>query len=224
MQMASAITTWPNMARNRSRYGHHATIARMSRNILAVYSRATAEEMAAGHGWYPTAQRGCVIWSDKYSVNALTIGAVIAALSPQCEWQSNLQAALALVSGLPVPRVGQSRPLQANVRKATAILLDRALSPDAYFIEGWKVKSFSRNLQGDTFAVTVDTHAGQIALNDVTATPRLGGLSAYACFAQAYRKAAAIASIEPSAMQAVTWLTWKRLYPAGRKRAMRRVN
>lgn len=195
----------------------------MSRNILAVYSRATAEETARGNAWYPTAARGCEVWSQAHGIDARTVASVIAALSPQCEWTMNLRHALNMLSGDNLPIAGPSQPLQANVRKARAILLDGALSPDAYFIEGFKVKAFARNLQGDANAVTVDTHAGQIALADVTATPSLSHLSTYGPFADAYRKAARVAGVAPSAMQAITWLTWKRLYAPGIKRAMRRI-
>lgn len=195
----------------------------MSRNILAVYSRATAEETARGNAWYPTAARGCEVWSQAHGIDARTVASVIAALSPQCEWTMNLRHALNMLSGDNLPIAGPSQPLQANVRKARAILADRALSPDAYFIEGFKVKAFARNLQGDLQAVTVDTHAGQIALNDVSATPRLDHLSTYAPFADAYRKAARLLNMPPSAVQAVSWLVWKRLYAPGVKRAIRRI-
>jgi hypothetical protein len=209
------------MAR-RNRYAHPATIARMVRNIRAVYARATADEQTAGRAWYRVASHGCNVWAVEFNVHSYTVASVIAALSPQVEWQSNLRHALNLISGARATVLGASRPLQANVRKAERILSDGAYLPDAYFIEGHKVRNFARNLQGNTKAVTVDTHASQIALGTPETDARIGLLSAYACFVKAYQRAAELEGIEPCEIQAITWLTWKRLYPAGRKRAIRR--
>lgn len=206
----------------RTRYAHPSTLARLTRNILAVYAHATPAERIAGAGWYPTAEHGCRVWAEAYGVHPFTVASVIAALSPQCEWTSNLRAALNMVSGANGPHVGQSRPLQANVTKARRILADNALSPDAYMREGHKVRAFARNLQGDANAVTIDTHALQIALGSPVASARVDKRSAYDCFTRAYTRAALSAGIAPSAMQAITWLTWKRLYPSGVKRAMLR--
>lgn len=195
----------------------------MVRNIRAILARATAEEVSTGVGWYPTARHGCDVWSAKYHVDARTIASVIAALSPQCEWMQNLRAALNLVSGEYVPFTGPSRPLGANVAKARAILRDGALLPDAYFKEGYKVRSFARNLQGDYSAVTVDTHAAQIALGDPIAKIRsLEHAKPYAAVGRAYLHAASLESIEPAEIQAITWLAWKRIYSPGRKRTMLR--
>jgi hypothetical protein len=82
------------------------------------------------------------------------------------------------------------------------------------------VNAFARNLQGDGSAVTVDTHATQAALNDVTVTI---GLTAarYAVFADAYRAAAMHAGLRPCDFQAVVWHIWKRKYPRGLKNKLR---
>ena len=194
----------------------------MRRNILRVLRQSTSEEVSAGVGWYPTAARGCVIWGEQYGVDARTVASVIAALSPQVEWQSNLRHALNMVANDALAIVsGASRPLQANVRKANAILADGALLPDAYFKEAHKVCAFARNLQGDTQTVTVDAHAAQIAMNDPTYIFRFRRAQ-YAAVSRAYQHAARLEGLEPSELQAIVWLTWKRLYRPGHKRALRR--
>jgi hypothetical protein len=193
----------------------------MVRNIRAVYAHATIAERTKGAAWYPTAEHGCKVWSAKYHVDARTVAAVIAALSPQCEWMQNLRAALNIVSGEFIPLTGPSRPLERNRRKAVAIYLEGALSPDDYFKDGWKVKAFARNLSGDTSVVTVDTHALQSALGDPTIRHQgIGRAKPYAAVAAAYIAAAAAEGIEPSTIQAITWLTWKRMYSPGTKRTM----
>lgn len=208
--------------RRTSRYAHPSTVARMVRNIRKVYHQATDAEYGLGAGWYPNAVNGCNVWADRYGYDARTVASVIAALSPQCEWTSSLRAALNMVSGEYAPLTGASRPLQANIRKAERILSDRATLPDDYFVKGWKVRAFARNLQGDYQTVTVDTHAIQIALGSPTAVARVDAPSAYAAFEKAYVRAAALERTAPAKIQAITWITWKRLYSPGRKRAMQR--
>lgn len=108
--------------------------------------------------------------------------------------------------------------LPANVRKAEAILRDRAISIMPYFKSAPKVASFQQNLQGNMEYVTVDTHAAQAALNDPTVRVKLIW-KAYVRFAEAYAANAAEVGISPAAYQAILWVTWKRLHPPAEKRA-----
>ncbi len=198
---------------------HHSAQSRMVRNIRAVLAQSTSEEVSAGIGWYATANRGCVIWGEQYNVDARTVASVIAALSPQVEWQSNLRHALNMVSGDNGPVPGASHPLQANIRKARAILADNAFLPDSYFKSAPKVCAFARNLQGDTRTVTVDTHAAQIAMANPTYVFRFAP-NPFKAVALAYQSAANLEGIEPCEMQAIVWLTWKRLFTPERKRSI----
>jgi hypothetical protein len=102
--------------------------------------------------------------------------------------------------------------LNANLDKARRIRNGRLTDTREVFKSGPKVAAFSRNLAGDYSAVTVDTHATQAALNDVTVTVGLNAPK-YAAFAEAYNRASLVLDVEPATFQAIVWHTWKRLYP-----------
>jgi hypothetical protein len=76
------------------------------------------------------------------------------------------------------------------------------------------VRSFYWNILGHASHVTVDRHAVAIvygrALSDreIKILERCG---AYAYIAASYRAAARSLGLEPSTLQAITWLAWRRL-------------
>ncbi len=193
-------------------------IPELTRNLLHLYRHDTiVADRVSGSAWYPQAHRLMIEWSDTYSLPIATVACVTSALSPQLEWTRNLIIADDLLAGRP-PSVGGV--LQSNLAKARRILSDRATQTLPYFPHGPKVASFACNLAGDLSIVTVDTHAMQAALSDVEADYRLRWRP-YACFAEAYRRAAHAVSLEPAEFQAIIWHTWKRLYPRVSKRQRR---
>lgn len=185
------------------------------RNILRVYARCTAAQRAEGLDWYPSACRTVEAWSVTLGIPRATVACVIAALSPQCSWDANLRAALALLTGQHVPRDGGV--LSANIIKAQTILDHGMASVFPVFKVAPKVAAFSLNLQGCGEPVTVDTHAAAIALEDVTAVMRLTP-QRYAVFAFAYVDAARMVDIRPCDLQATCWLRWRREFSPSAKR------
>lgn len=186
-------------------------------NVLALYRSCSEQDRVLGLTWYTNAI-GCVLTlANRYDVPSETVACVIAACSPQCYWDENLRAAECVLVG----RNDNTRALPSCLRKAEAILRDRATDTVPYFPHGPKVCSFASNLQGYTDTVTVDTHAAQAALHNPTASIRLCWTH-YAVFADCYRNAAMHVGIVPCDFQAIVWHTWKRLFPATHKRALLR--
>lgn len=180
----------------------------MVSNILAVYDKATPVDLAEGEIWYATARDFAIGLAAFTGYPLPAVCGVIAALSPQRSWGENQRAAHALCTGRPV------RGLTRNTEKAKRILagetpLSVFVPPNPKRETGHKVRSFYRNLRGQTSAVTVDRHAACIAgLCEVHALDRKG---AYDDVADAYRAAAAERQVPSSTMQAVTWVTWRAL-------------
>lgn len=186
--------------------------------LLDAYERSTIAERQAGLEWYPRAVHGCKVWAQQFGIEPATVASVIAALSPQCEWTANLRCALTLLQGEPLnPGNGA---LNVNIRKGMRILQDRATLPDAYFDYAPKVCAFARNLQGDSESVTIDAHAAQAALEDVTHNFN-GRAGVYEVFADVYRSAAHTLGLRPCDFQAIVWHVWKREHPPAKKRAAR---
>jgi hypothetical protein len=196
---------------------HAKNVARYKRNLRKVYARATDADKKEGLAWYPTAQGGCETWARGFGLDARTVACVIAAISPQCDWTSNLRIAFELISGQTTVTGGA---LRANVYKARAILANRATEVTNYFKVAPKVTAFSQNLSGVRRAVTVDAHAAQAATNNLnvnTVRP-----AAYIVFAECYRAVADELGIDPRDFQAIVWCAWKRRYSPERKRAIKR--
>lgn len=189
----------------------------LTANLLRLYAAATPRDIAQGMAWYPRACGIVHAWSDAYSVPRETVACIIAACSPQCDWRENLRAAHSVIRG----RNDATRALPSCLRKAEAILRDRASDTLPYFPHGPKVLSFAANLQGATDVVTVDTHAAQAALLNPIAIPRLRWIP-YGIFADCYREAAAHVGIAPCDFQATIWHTWRRIFPAPHKRYLLR--
>lgn len=191
----------------------------LTHNILSVYRCATDSEVSDGISWYPRAHAIVTEWADYYSRSIANVACVIAAVSPQIDWDRNLVIAADLLAGNP-PSIGGA--IHSFVRIAEKVRDDRAGQLRDYFKQGCKVQCFAANLAGDYRFPTVDTHAAQIAAGDPAANLRVDTWKRYEPVSSAYIAAAKLAKIEPAELQAITWLTWKRLYPVARKRVIRR--
>jgi hypothetical protein len=188
-------------------------------NIIGVYRQATQDERNRGAQWYPLAHEIVIEWATHFDRSIANVACVIAALSPQVEWSRNLIIADDVLHGN-VPSIGSY--IRSNLVKAERIRDDNATDTADYFLQGCKVRCFAANLAGNYDLVTVDTHAGQIAANNPAANVRVDTWRRYEPVSSAYLAAAKRLRIKPATLQAITWLTWKRLYPAGSKRNLRR--
>lgn len=188
-------------------------------NLTSLYAHATAEDITNGLAWYPRAHAIVLEWADTYSYSIATVACVIAAISPQTNWDRNLIIANDVLAGRPASIGGAIR---SNIVKAERIRADRAGQIIPYFPFGPKVASFAANLAGDYSMVTVDTHGTQAAVNDINATIRLTW-PRYATFADAYQRAARSVNVAPADFQAVIWCVWKRIHPTAEKKQRRRM-
>jgi hypothetical protein len=192
--------------------------ARMVRNLVNMYRQTSTEyDRTLGAQWYPLAHRIVCEWADTYGFSIATTACVIAAVSPQVPWERNLIIADDILAGR-APSIGA---LKSNVRKAEHVRDNRLSNLLATFPGGPKVNHFAVNLAGNYSRVTVDAHALQAALQDVLCIRTLKW-SAYAVVADAYETAARKLQLDPATLQAIIWVTWKRLHPTAAKRAVRR--
>jgi hypothetical protein len=179
-------------------------------NILAFYAEATATERAEGFAWYPTAREAGENIAARHGIPIWQAVAVIATLSPQKEWNSNVawaeRVVAAHVEGRELPREG----LGNSLRRAAL-----ALSGDLHDImreDGTlKVRNFYGSIMGERAAVCIDRHAIRIAMGDAHGDPVALTDARYRAVAAAYRDAAAELHKSASAVQAVTWTVCKRL-------------
>jgi len=169
--------------------------------IVATFDRATPADIEAGARWYSDGEE---------HVDALVkvgnlptrehAAAVLAHLSPRTTWARNVSGAYLLATGSePTACIG------ANVDRArTAIASEDPLST----LNGPKTKRFAWNLLGYRQAVTVDVWAARVALGEGDDDPErtLGAVGVYDAIEHAYKLAARRRGVDPTTMQATTWI------------------
>lgn len=185
-------------------------------NILKAYNRATESEREQGMYWYSTAHKDAKAIADRHGVMVSAVAGVIAALSPGLQWGLNLLQADALAAAFaqdtPRPNVGVYG--WKNVNKAWEILQGRhplAVLPET----GPKTRAFYRCVADPeaSYAVTVDRHAKCLAHWRLTDRDAFSAVrvAEYAYLAWHYRVIAERLGIMPHQLQAITWVTWKRI-------------
>jgi hypothetical protein len=173
------------------------------RNIISVWSIATADEFEQGAHWYEQAHRTARQLAD----GDIKVGAgLLAALSPQTSWWLNVELACdAFEAGNATRHTGDScgkaNKIMAGLDPADVLPMER------------KTGHFYRCIldPDDATAVCVDRHAYDIAVG-IPLGDWQRGLSAqgrYALLADCYREAGRQAGHLPSVVQGVTWVTWR---------------
>jgi hypothetical protein len=181
-------------------------------NILAMLNMATSDEISAGMVWYQDAHRECLSLlretDPRHNIN--TIAGMVAALSPRNKWSRNIMDVQKLLINDDV-RVGT---FHAN--KVKAIKIKNLIFPTSRevldILGGDKVMSFYQNIRDPLSSehVTVDSHALGVWLGSrITSTSASG--KAYQSIKLAYINAADSVGILPNQLQAITWLTYRRL-------------
>jgi hypothetical protein len=178
-------------------------------NIVATFTRGTADDYATGRQWYRTARDIATGVGHGDS----TVGAgILAALSPQLGWPVNV----ALAQRCSRTRRFSAGHFKACLGKARRIHRGEAVGE---VLRGPKESAFACNIANgeacshDAPCVTIDRHAIAIALGrQITDSERnkFGRGTRYAAIAQLYRDASSLLGIAPHVLQACTWITWRR--------------
>lgn len=196
-----------------------------TRYIAGMLQLATQADLAAGIEWYARAERFAQRLSAEYGCTFEQAVGVIAALSPNNRWNRNCTDAEAMAAAWHAgidPETVKVCTYGANRAKAAAILALEAPTQDgiAAILNGRKVTAFFLSITGRQDAVCVDGHAFAIWLGQrvtTTKTPAIG-LKLYREIARAYclvaKRSEALCgeALTPAQVQAVTWVTYRRLH------------
>jgi len=189
----------------------------MIENILTVYNQANQNEIDHGLNWYAIANNQALDIADETGLPLHIVVGVIAALSPTNEWEQNLKDARlfceTFVNG------GYYEDVKASTykkmwEKAWTILesvgdYNQVLA----ILNGPKISDFYRCILGENVCV-IDGHAWCIANSErrvLQEVPNIGKKARIA-LQEAYKAAATKEGITAYQMQAITWVTWKRIY------------
>ena len=195
-------------------------------NILAVFFNATDLERINGEQWYAVARQAATVLADRYGVSASTAAGVIAALSPNNRWTKNLDNADALIRAYKLGGIDAANLVKVatyNNNKIKALkILDSGEPLD--ILGGLKVRAFYNCILGGD-SVCIDGHAYAIWAGlyiPTTKTPKITP-KAYEIISADYRLAAdkinliLNANYSAAAVQAITWLVWRRMIKEGSK-------
>lgn len=175
----------------------------MTKRVLRHWRATSAAELAEGMSWYDRAADSAEALAAGAPITREQAAAVIAALSPRCQWAQNVKAAARMVdaasAGEPEPTVAGT---YGNRRKAWRIL--QAPGDPLEVLGGPKVRAFYANITGDPYEVTVDVWAARAA--EGKSDPRAPEGKRYQRIANAYRAAAEIEGVTPREMQAAVWV------------------
>lgn len=171
-------------------------------NILRTYARATDADIANGVSWYP---RACEIASDMAPDAPLQAAGAIAILSAQTPWKRNLWLARSLFANSVLP---SGHPFADHaVRMFNG---EHALT----VLKGDKTRAFAQTIAkaGDHDVTTIDGHAYDIADGKVWGKNRPNiGKGVYRAMDEAYHIAADVTLFSNTEIQAITWVSHRRI-------------
>jgi hypothetical protein len=201
--------------------------SQLIQNIEAVLLEASNKEIQSGLDWYKNAHDSARSISIQSRQSLGKIVYCIAALSPRNSWERNLIDCSNLSQHLTLDvKVGT---FNANKQKALECLLSENFDFNFYPAldrlskGGFKTKAFAKLIYNpeDEYTVCVDTHAIGVAHNNrYTSSDEdkklLGQVfkseDSYESICDAYRAVANKHGWLPHQVQAITWVTWKRIH------------
>ena len=190
------------------------------RNIKAIYELASAAEIADGMAWYGAAKSISIVLADQYDIPAAQAVGVLAALSPRNKWSRNVVDAESLIGAYVAAGSEQARLTKvctfgANKEKGIRILESglETLPTALDILSGPKLKEFASCIAG-LDECCIDGHAwciwqgSRVTLADVPSI----GVKLRREIKKDYRKAADDLGLKASELQAITWVTWRRIH------------
>jgi hypothetical protein len=174
-------------------------------NIGAVLLRSTYADQAQGREWYATAGLIAQSIADEANMEQERAAAVMAALSPRNKWERNIDDARRFC----LARGAEQRPTTSTFHTCANRAWAIVNGGDWHeILRGPKVRSFVANLTGNLQVVTVDSWAIRVATLWAKDEVRE---KEYRLIEAAYQKLADSYGLEPAQLQAITWVTIKRL-------------
>ena len=194
------------------------------KNIINVYNQSSDEDIQQGHLWYKDANKIAEHLAIDYRMDISVTCAVIAVLSPRLRWEQNIFDAEALIDafyhgGYARAIKTKSSAFKANKMKAIDIMLGEYDLESFYKVEerksGLKVASFANCIRypDDSNCVCIDVHATSIWVGERITKQNVYNITPkrYAVMSEDYRTAAQKLQMAPMDLQAITWVTWRRL-------------
>lgn len=181
------------------------------KRLLAFYDSATNEERNSN--WYIEANQFAIELAERFNKPLIQVCGVIAALSPQKNWQENKRLAVLFLQG---KNHGQTK---MQLKKADSCLLTECETEIFNLLtkNGLKTSQFFLNLlhPNKSIGITIDRHAVGACLftpNNIEALPEIRMTKTqYDVFQDVYISTANKLAIKPHELQAIVWKAYRRL-------------
>ena len=177
----------------------------MRKHILNWYNQATTDEVQDGLSWYEDAQQFARLMAYKYNYSVNQISQIISILSPQTDWNANkLNTELFLVHGKNIKIYATNMQKE----KCEKVLNNTYSIP----LTAQKTYAFADNIANtQSVKVTIDRHASKVANNVLQGGSVSIAKTQYLEFEKAYNFVANKLNITAYQLQAITWVTYKRV-------------
>lgn len=199
----------------------HISLTDGAKNVVGVFLQATLAERLFGERWYPSITDFLVKLAQETQITLYQVAGVMAALSPRNRWFRNMKDAeqfCTLYSNFGAERALALKvaTFGNNKRKALQILECKEPTKEAIegILRGAKTTAFFRCFIGYTDHPCIDGHAYSVWIGEripVTAIPTITP-KRQQLIEEDYRLAARWVDVSPRELQAITWLTWHRIY------------
>jgi hypothetical protein len=195
-------------------------------SILATYFQSNAYDRQVGLQWYNNAFQVCYTLGEKYGVHSDIVAGVIAALSPNNKWESNIIDAETMLRAW-AAEIDYSQvkvSTYSNNKDKAATILDCQLNRDQIVkvLRGNKTIAFFLCIasDGDSDTPCIDGHAYNIWNGTVSNLKEVPSMTdkTFGKIQDAYRDAAKIITSvtgsyhSAAQVQAITWVAYRRIH------------
>ena len=181
------------------------SIKQQTNRIEKIFSFSTKADKKAGMSWYSDASRFADKTAEKYGLSKEQVCQLISLLSPQVKWARNKINVVDLIEG----NVDGIFSCRRTISECERVVEGAFLIPK----DRLKTYSFAKCIldAGQGEDIVVDRHAIKIAFGEMSAKEIGITKKRYLDAAKAYRIVAKKFNMSGAQMQAVTWVTYKRL-------------
>ena len=204
-------------------YKHLKNVNFQVHNILEIYKQSTDNEIIEGKQWYKQANQISKLMAVKYNITEIQSAGIIASLSPSINWSQNIIDANNLCSLLQVGKDIKTITVTTyhhNKLKSHYLWQNSQLTEKEVFLivlgcskQVNKTSSFFLNILHPEIddICTIDRHAYRINLGITESLDVQLTENRYKVMNSAYKQAGKQMNISAIELQAITWLTFRRL-------------
>ena len=182
-------------------------IKAQANRIQKILDEATYGERQEGVRWYEDAHDFASEVASEYGLTVAQVSQLISLLSPQKKWEQNKADVVKFLNGDTAGIFSTKRTLD----ECEAVVEDGFTIPESRLKTHAFAKCIEEAYDVESEPVVIDRHAIKIAYGQMDAKPIIITDRRYKDAAEAYRRVAEKNGMKAHEVQAVTWVTYKRI-------------